>query len=134
MLSGEIARCSRTYHLVHISGETLAFWSAYPFYAGWLKEGDQVQVVYQRIPFILGVRRIALAFRVAGSAVSRGVAAREQLGGLILASVCSWVFGWLIAPPKPALAALCSILASISLVYLALMLQAQHALRRFVAK
>jgi hypothetical protein len=131
LLSGEIISCRHHSHLVQVGGEELTFWSAYPFHAGWLKVGDQAHIAYQRVPFTSRLK-IALAFSAAGSGIVRGVATREQIGALILAGACTWVFGWLVPEPRPALVALCAALSLVALVYLGLMIRAKAVVRRLV--
>jgi hypothetical protein len=110
----------------------LTLWSLYPFQKGWIKQGDQLILVYQRVPLSKQLK-FALAFWNGATNPVRGVAAVTQSLSIFVAVACIVILTK-VAVPLPSLwIAVCGLAATSSALYLALMLKAKAAVRGFIA-
>lgn len=132
LLSSRVESCSRSGRYILLGGITLTFWSLYPFQKGWLKEGDQVAVAYQRLP--LSKSKLALAFWNGFPNPVRGVAAITQSLSILIAAACIVILTKVPTPLPGLWIKVCTTVVILSSLYLILMLRAKTALRRFIAE
>jgi hypothetical protein len=132
LVVGRIESRSRSGRVMVVAGNSLTLWSLYPFQKGWIKEGDELALVYQKSPFGKN-RKYALAFWNGAPNPVRGIAALTQSGALLIAATCIWGFSAMRGPSHGVWIAICSYGALISALYLLLMLRAKAALRHFIA-
>lgn len=131
IVSGTVSTGSGDAHNVRIEREELTFVSVNPVNKGWLKDGDQAYVAYQRIPGV-GNLRIALAFSPAGFADVRGVAVRGQA---VLTAIWAVAVIWLglsRVQASPLLFGLLILFLCEGVLYLLLASRARSALRDFI--
>jgi hypothetical protein len=131
LISGRIDFCSPSSHHIRIDGNALTFWSVYAFHKRWLKEGDQVVVVYQTVPLSKKLK-LAMAFWSGPGSSARGVATGLQGAAALIAVGCILIFALL----KPQAAAffipLLGFLIVVYSLYLVLMVRAKGALQDFI--
>lgn len=131
LLSGRIESCSRSSHHILLEGNALTFWSVYAFQKGWLKERDQVVLVYQTVPFLKRLK-LALAFWSGPASPVRGVAAGTQSASVLIAVACIPILTSLKPHFAGFLLPLATLLIVMDVLYLVFMMRAKSALREFI--
>jgi hypothetical protein len=132
LVVGRIESIDHWGRTILFAGNVLTLWSLYPFQKGWIKQGDRLVLVYQRIPF--SKLRFALAFWNGPANPVRGVAAITQSLSLLIAAACIGIFSVVPAPLLGLWITVCILGAIMSSVYLALMLRAKAAVRSFIPR
>jgi hypothetical protein len=132
LVIGRIEAHSPSGRTMQFSDTTLTLWSLYPFQKGWLRQGDQLVVVYQKIPFSKNAK-FAMAFWNGPPNPVRGVAAITQSLAVFIAAACALMFSWLSGPLTVMWLGVCIFGAAVGTAYLVLMLKAKAALRSFLA-
>lgn len=128
VISGTVENSTRIGHTISFGKTRLTLWSIYPLEKGWLNERDRALIVYQQTP--LG--NFALAFWNPRLSRVRGIATAAQTTSVLIGSMSAILFAWL-APPLVAMwVAICGIVVAAALLYLALMMRAKYALRKFL--
>lgn len=131
--TGYIEEHSPSGRTMQVGGNSLTLWSLYPFQKGWLKQGNQLVVVYQKLPFSKSTK-FAMAFWNGPPNPVRGIAAITQSLAVLNAIACALMFSWLSGPLTAMWLGVCSFGGIVGLTYLILMLRAKAALSGFVAK
>jgi hypothetical protein len=132
LVIGCIEAHSPSGRIIQFGSTTLMFWSLYPFQKGWLKQGDQLVVVYQKLPFNKRAKFV-MAFWNGPPNPVRGVAAITQSLAVFIAVACALMFSWLSGPLTALWLGVCIFGAVVGFAYLVLMLRAKAALRSFLA-
>jgi len=130
LIVGRMESSDSSGRTILFEGNVLTLWSLYPFQKGWIKQGDELVLVFQRVP--PGNLKFALAFWNGSPNPVRGVAAITQSLSVVLAMACIVVFVNVPAPFPALWITVCAVSATLSSTYLALMLRAKFVLRRFV--
>ena len=133
LVTGCIEAHSPSGRTMQFGGSTLTLWSLYPFQKGWLKQGDQLVVVYQKLPFSKSAKFV-MAFWNGPPNPVRGVAAITQSLAVFIAAACALMFSWLSGPLTTMWLGVCIFGAIVGFAYLVLMLRAKAMLRSFLAK
>lgn len=131
LVVGRIESSDRSGRTILFAGNVLTLWSLYPFQKGWIKRGDQLILVYQKIPF--SNLKFALAFWNGSQNPVRGVAAITQSLSILIAAACVIIVTSVPAPLPDLWVTVCLVAATLSALYLALMLRAKAAVRSFIA-
>jgi len=132
LVAGRIQSCSQSSRTILFNGAALTLMSLYPLQKGWLKQGDQMVVVYQRTPLGRNLRFV-LAFWGGSPNPVRGVAAISQSLSIFIAAACIVIFTTVPAPLPGLWITVCSFGVILSSLYLTLMLRAKAILSRFIA-
>ncbi len=132
LVCGRVESHGSSGRLIQFAGSALTLWSLYPFQKGWIDEGDELILVYQRVPFSKSLK-FALAFWNGAANPVRGIAPFVHAFGIAIAASCIVFFS---AHPSP-FNDLCLVVAAfagvVNVAYVLLMLRAVAALRRFIA-
>jgi hypothetical protein len=117
---------------VALDGQTLTLWSLYPIHKGFIKQNDELAVVYQRLPFTERSKFLVAYYGAASNHV-QGVAATVHLLGIVLMSAAATVFWWLSGPRSSVWLVACGAVAVVNITYLVLMVRAKRNLRAFLS-
>lgn len=115
------------------NGDVLTLWSLYPFQKGWLRQGDQLVVVYQTLPFDKRVK-LLMAYRSESQDSLRTVAAVVATLSIFIALATAIMYLQLSNSWTPMALAFCVFWGSLGSTYLVLMFRARKMLRKFLAR
>jgi hypothetical protein len=130
---GRVESCSVSGRTMMFEGNALFLWSLYPFQKGWIRQGQQLVLVYQITPFSKNLKYPLALWNGPTNSV-RGIAAVSQSLSIVIAGACIVIFAMTPAPLSTFWIAVCTLVIIVSSLYLALMLHAKAALRAYIAR
>ena len=109
--------------------ERLTLWSLYPFQRGWLRQGDRLVVVYQKLPFD---KKLLMVYRSESQNSLRTVAATVATLTTFISLATALLYLQTSDPWTTFVPALCVFWGVLGVTYLVLMFRALAMLRKFL--
>ncbi len=130
IVSGRIHFSQGGSRTAEVSGQVVAFLSDWSLNQGLVKSGDQIRLVYQRLPG-KSTPRLALAFSTASTPQPKGVADGAFSATAVVAALSLTWFAWLAPVRSLAWTIVCSLILVLNVAYLILVLRAKRTLEGF---